>query len=317
MSVKYLSLYLIKKITMATHFISRRIQNLIQFVYDSTFPSKTTILNFLKEKDFKISSRTLERDLERIRSDFGLEIAYNKNEDGYFIDEEKSVKVSSFFKFLELVSVAEIFSNSLKDRNQILEYVSFDDSKFFKGVDHIRPILLAITQNRKISFTHENFKNKTLKDYLITPFLLKEYENRWYVIGVPEGMIEIRTFGIDRISNIEIKGLSKLKKQKYQNQLKGFDDIIGLHVKNKQPTEITLLVNDVHIKYLESLPLHASQVILPKNDKDQYVVKYTLIPNYEFKTQILKMAEQARVLSPNRLKKEIQRILRNTLKRYE
>ena len=205
---------------MATHFISRRIQYIIQFVYDSTFPSKETILNFLKEKDFKVSSRTLERDLERIRSDFGLEIAYNKIEDGYYIDEEKSVKVSSFFKFLELVSVAEIFSNSLKDSNQILEYVSFDDSKSFKGIDHIRPILLAITQNRKISFTHENFELKTFKQYKISPFILKEYENRWYVIGVPDGMTEIRTFGLDRISNIAVNDLSKLKKQTYQNQLK-------------------------------------------------------------------------------------------------
>lgn len=301
---------------MATHFISRRIQYLIQFVYDSTYPSKATILSHLKEKDFNISSRTLERDLERIRSDFGLEIAYNKIEDGYYIDEEKSVKVNSFFKFLEIVSVAEIFSNSLKDSNKILEYVSFDDSKSFRGVEHIRPILLAITQNRKISFTHENFELKTFKHYQITPFLLKEYENRWYVIGVPNDMTEIRTFGIDRISNIAIKGLSKLKKQKYHSQLDRFDNVIGLHIKDTEPIEISLLVNDVHIKYLESLPLHTSQIILPKNGNGQFEVKYLLVPNYEFKTQILKMGPEAEVLSPISLKKEIITILKYTLKRY-
>ncbi len=299
---------------MATHYISRRIQYLIQFVYDYNFPSKKIILDFLREKDFDISSRTLERDLERIRTDFGLEISYNKNEDGYYIDEDKSVRVNSFFKFLEIVTIADIFSSSLRDSNKILEYVSFDDSKSFKGIEHIRTVLLAITQNRKISFTHENFEQKTFKKYQITPFLLKEYENRWYVIGLPENMSEIRTFGIDRISDISIKGFSKLNKQKYKNQLKRFDDIIGLHIKNTEPIEIGLVVNDVHIKYLESLPLHSSQVIQPKNNKGQHIVKYLLIPNYEFKTQILKMADQAKVLSPDSLKKEIQNMLRNTLK---
>jgi len=127
-------------------------------------------------------------------------------------------------------------------------------------------------------------------------------------------MSEIRTFGIDRISDISIKGFSKLNKQKYKNQLKRFDDIIGLHIKNTEPIEIGLVVNDVHIKYLESLPLHSSQVIQPKNNKGQHIVKYLLIPNYEFKTQILKMADQAKVLSPDSLKKEIQNMLRNTLK---
>jgi predicted DNA-binding transcriptional regulator YafY len=302
---------------MVTHFISRRIQYLIQFIYDYNFPSKSTILNLLKEKDFNISSRTLERDLERIRSDFGLEIAYNKIEDGYYIDEEKSVKVNSFFKFLEIVSVAEIFSNSLKDSNRILEHVSFDDSKSFKGIENIRSILLAITQNRKISFTHENFELKTFKHYQITPFLLKEYENRWYVVGVPNDMTEIRTFGIDRISDIIIEELSKLKKHKYQNQLNRFNDVIGLHIYNTKPIEISLLVNDVHIKYLESLPLHSSQVILPKNDTGQFKVEYTLVPNYEFNTQILKMGPEAKVLSPDSLKKEIKRMLKSTLYRYD
>ena len=48
---------------MATHIISRRIQNIIQYVYDFNYPSKNDIIEFLKEKDFNISNRTLERDM--------------------------------------------------------------------------------------------------------------------------------------------------------------------------------------------------------------------------------------------------------------
>ena len=131
---------------MASHVIPRRIQYIIQFIYDYNYPSKSEIIRFLEEKDFKVSARTLERDIERIRSDYGLEIVYSKANSGYFIDKSKSVKVESFFKFLEIVTVADILSESLKDSNKILDYVSFDDSKNFKGIANLKEILIAIRQ---------------------------------------------------------------------------------------------------------------------------------------------------------------------------
>ena len=301
---------------MATHVISRRIQNLIQFVYDSKFPSKKKIMNFLKEKDFNISARTLDRDFERIRADFGLEISYNKGKNGYYINKEKSVKVSSFFKFLEIITIADIFSDSLKDSNEMLRYVSFDDSKSFRGIENLKSILIAISQNRTLQFVHENFTIKTFKHYAITPLLLKEYENRWYVIGVPDTMNEIRTFGIDRITQLTIEELSKIKKQLFENKLKVFDNIIGLDYENNQPIKIRLLVNDPHINYMKSLPIHHSQLIHSKNEKGQYPVDFFLVPNYEFKTQVLKIGEDAVVVSPIEFKEEIKRMLKSTLDRY-
>lgn len=301
---------------MATHVISRRIQYLIQYIYDSHFPSKNHILDILKCQDHHISPRTFDRDLERIRSDFGLVILYDKQKDGYYIHEDKSVKVASFFKFLEIVSVANVFSESLKDSNKILEFVSFDDSSLFKGLANLKPILIAISENQKLSFIHENFKHKTFKNYEITPLLLKEYENRWYVIGVPEGMQEIRTFGVDRIQDIKLGGFSTIKKNDYEQQLSVFDTIIGLDYEHKNPIEIRLLVDELHVNYMRNLPIHHSQVIHSKNEYGQYFVDFYLVPNYEFKTQVLKMSANAVVISPLSLKEEIKQLLKVTLERY-
>ncbi len=301
---------------MSTHVISRRIQNIIQFIYDYPNSSKSKILELLNEKDFSISSRTLERDIERIRSDFGLEIVYTKELNGYYIDEEKSVKVQSFFKFLEITTIADIFSESLINSNAILDFVSFDDSKNFKRIENLKPILIAISQNKKIHFVHENFSMNTFKEREITPLLLKEFENRWYVIGVPEEMEEIRTFGIDRITKLSIGKPSKLKRKKFNAQLKEFDNIIGLNYKKKKPVKIRILINGLHIKYMESLPLHHSQVIHTKNENGQYFVDFFLVPNYEFITQILKIGDEAVVIYPENLKLKIKKALNNTLKKY-
>lgn len=301
---------------MASHVIPRRIQYIIQFIYDYKNPSKSEIIRFLEEKDFKVSARTLERDIERIRSDYGLEIVYNKAYNGYFIDEDKSIKVDSFFKFLEIVTIADIFSESLLNSNKILDYVSFDDSKNFKGIENLKEILVAISQNKKLHFIHENFSANTFKEYVITPFLLKEYENRWYVIGVPEEMNEIRTFGVDRLTKLSVGKTSKLKKKSYLKQIKKFDNIIGLDFNDKEPAKIRLLVDGLHIKYMKSLPLHHSQVIHSENEKGQYFVDFLLVFNYEFMTQILKMGDEVEVIYPEELKEEIKRILNRTLKRY-
>lgn len=302
---------------MATHVISRRIQFLIQYVYNAYFPSKNDITEFLLRKDFKVSNRTLERDFERIRVDYGLEITYNKAKDGYFINEEKSIKVSSFFKFLEIVTVADILSESLKNRNRILEFVDFDDYRSFKGIEHLKQLLIAISQNRQISFKHENYSKNTLKTYSITPIFLKEFENRWYVIGVPADLNDIRTFGLDRIKDLEIKNISLKIKSQFSSKLEKFNNIIGLHYEDNIPIKIRLLVNGIHVKYMRSLPLHHSQVIHTENDKGQYFADFYLVPNYEFKTRILKMGPEAEVLFPKNLRLEIIGMLKETLKNYK
>jgi predicted DNA-binding transcriptional regulator YafY len=301
---------------MASHIIPRRIQNIIQFIHDFKYPSKLKISRFLEEKDFKISARTLERDIERIRSDYGLEIVYDKANNGYFIDEDKSIKVESFFKFLEIASVADIFSESLLNSNKILNYVSFDDSKYFKGISNLREILLAINQHRKLHFRHENFSANTFKEYIITPLILKEYENRWYVVGVPEEMTEIRTFGVDRIHQLTLGKLSKVKRNKFEEQLKNFDNIIGLDFNNKKPIKIRLLVNATHVKYMKSLPIHHSQVVHSENENQQYFVDFFLVINYEFITQVLKIGNDAEVIYPIELRDTVKNILEDSLKKY-
>jgi predicted DNA-binding transcriptional regulator YafY len=302
---------------MATHVISRRIQYIIQSMHDSYFPSKQSMLDALKEKDFSVSARTLDRDLERIRTDFGLEILYDKSRNGYYIDEDNSVKVDSFFKFLEIVTIADVFSEHTRSSKKILKFVSFDDSKSFKGLNHLKTILMAISQCKDLDFVHENFTNKTNKDYQISPLLLKEYENRWYVIGVPKGMNEIRTFGIDRISQLFLGDESNLKRAQFEDQLKVFDTIIGLDYENKKPIKITLLINELHVNYLRSLPIHHSQVIHDVNNQGQLLVDFFLVPNYEFKTQVLKMGENALVVYPIEFKEEIKNMLKVTLDRYQ
>jgi predicted DNA-binding transcriptional regulator YafY len=285
-------------------------------VYDKHYPTKKEIIAHLTDRDQSVSERTLERYLSRIRADLGVEIEYSHQQKGYFINEEKSVKVASFFKFLEIVRVADIFSDSLKDSNAILEYVSFDDSKNFKGIENLKDLLLAIKEHREISFLHENYWRNSQREYTITPLILKEYLNRWYVVGATNDHDEIRTYGIDRISEIEIKKLSHIKREDYIKRLEKFNHTVGLTYGKGEPEKVSLLVDELHVKYMRSLPLHASQVILPLDENNKHQVDFYLYPNYEFKTQILKIGAEVEVLSPQYLRDEVIGVLEASLGNY-
>lgn len=295
--------------------VTRGLYNIIQFVNEKHFPSKEEIIDKLDEKDLKVSERTLERYLESIRADLGLEIKYSRANKGYFIDVENSVRIESFFRFLELVEVADIFSKSLKDSAEIFEYVSFDDSKSFKGIENLKAILLAIKENKQLTFQHHNFGRDSQREYTVTPLLLKEYLNRWYVIGA-FGKEEIRTFGIDRITDLEIGKTSKLKREDFKKNLEKFNHTVGLTYGEGEPEKVVLLVNALHVKYMRSLPLHSSQVIFPKDKNNQHKVEFLVYPNYEFKTQILKIGAEVEVLEPEYLRKEIKQTLKASLSRY-
>lgn len=302
---------------MSKYHISRRLQFVIQFINDETYASKEDILEFLTDRDFTVSPRTLERDFEKIKSDFGIELSYDKQQNGYYIDKEKSVKVESFFKFLELVTLTDVFSDGLKGSQKIFDYVSFDDSSHLKGIENLETILLAIKQERDLEFTHYNFHSDTLKPKIITPVMVKEYINRWYVIGVPKGETEIRTFGIERISEIKLGKISKLNKKPYLAQTKRFENIIGLNYSQEQPQHIVLKITDTHKNYLESLPLHHSQNIIPGMEEGFWHATYYLIPNYEFTIEILKMSIEAEVLEPESLRNTLKYELNKIYNKYQ
>lgn len=302
---------------MANYTTSLKIQLLIQFIYDGNFPSKNKIISYFLAKDFDVSSRTLDRYFARIRADFGIEISYNSKKKGYFINEEESVKVASFFKYLEIIQVADIFSKSLKDSSKILDYISFDDSKNFKGIENLKDILVAIKQEREITFVHENYERKTKKEYAITPLILKEYLNRWYVVGAIDKVGETRTFGIDRIFDLKITKLSNINREKYNDKLERFKHTVGLTYGEGEPEKVSLLIDELHVKYLRSLPLHQSQIIHPKDKNNKHQVDFYIYPNYEFKTQILKIGAEAEVIAPQYLREQIIVMLKDSLKRYE
>jgi len=300
---------------MSQHGIIRRYMLEIEKIQQGSHPSFENIKDYLFEHGFEVSKRTIQRDIDQIRFEFGVEIRYNRLRNGYFIDYENSINVDSFLRFLEIVNTAELLTESLTESKEALKYISFDTGGGLKGIENLRLLLRAIKDRQKISFNHFNFHTNKQRKYLLEPYLLKEYQNRWYVVGIIGDSEDFRTFGIDRIEDLKIIP-ETFKVNPRLNPAEMFERTIGLVYSIGTPQKVVLSFTPTQGRYIKTLPLHASQEILVDNEKECRISLY-VIPNYELNQEILKHGNAVKVIEPKWLADEIKGILKDALNNYK
>jgi predicted DNA-binding transcriptional regulator YafY len=299
---------------MSKHGTIRRYTLEIEKIRSGQYPSFQEIKDYLFEHGFEIGDRTIQRDIEQIRFEFGIEIKYQRDKNGYYIDYENSLNIESFFRFLEIVNTAELLTESLNESKDSLQHISFDTGGGLKGIENLKPLLRAIKDKRKISFVHYNFHTEKSRKYTLKPYLLKEYQNRWYVVGIIGGLNEFRTFGIERIENLVVSTETFIH-DKHLDASEKFNDTIGVVYNANKVQKVILSFTASQGKYVKTLPLHTSQKILIDNEKECRV-SLDVVPNYELTQQILKHGETVNVIEPQWLVEEIKGILKRTLEKY-
>lgn len=280
------------------------------------FPSKQNILNeLINNNDVETSPRTVDRVIEKLRYEFDLEIKYNRTKKGYYLDEiDKDTRIEDFGNFLKQLSdIQELTDTLLKDKENI-KYISFSNSQF-KGIEHINTILKAIKESRKIILEHLHFETNEVRKYTIKPYLLREYLDRWYVVGMIENKEFFTTFGIDRIENLEITD-EQFEKDKKLDPRSNFEDIIGVIYSVNEIQKVVLSFSPLQGKYIKSLPIHKSQKILIDNDQECRISLF-IKPNYEFSQQLRLYGDSVKIIEPLWLIGDFKNNIKNILKKYE
>src|SRR5690554_6057985 len=287
----------------------KRLEILIHIIRKHAYLSKKKIIKMMEE-DYEIitTSRTLERDFKLLNLEMGIEISYDYTHKGYFIERDSEAQLFEFLQFAGRIFLGELFKESLTSFKELPNRVAPEDYTYYEGVAQMQPILLAIRSQSDIQFIHENFTRNSKTLYTITPLQLREYDRRWYVVGVPENEGHIKTFGLSRISNLKTRGLSLIRLFDFQEQLAKFDRIVGLNYDAADKAEfIRIAISKKQYKYLKTLPLHKSQHFEKSLPDGRVELSLFLIPNYELKMQLLKMGDQLEVLEPAFLRKEIKK----------
>lgn len=258
--------------------------------------------------DFNISIRTFQRDLEEIRSLYDIDIQYDFSRKVYKIESDDQSEVNK--------RIWEAFDtfHALNITTQLSDFIDFEKRRS-GGTENLYGLLHAIKNRVRIKFTYRKYWEDQLTLRQAEPYALKEFKNRWYVLTNDLKDNRIKTFALDRLTDLEIT------KTHFQipadfNVNEYFRYCFGIISPNEaKPQEVILSFVPFQGKYIKSLPLHESQQILVDNKKELRA-KLTLFITHDFLMELLSYGENVKVLSPVNLVDTMKKAYQNALKQY-
>ena len=176
----------------------------------------------------------------------------------------------------------------------------------------------AIAEQKAIDLTYHKFGETEKRHVLLHPYLLKEWNRRWYLIAAAADSGKILTFALDRTDEVETCDDMKYKPAS-DDLMERYEDIVGITYYDNAPIEtIYLWVSDRSYKYLDTKPIHGSQTTLKEGSEEESslrqkrpdlkggrFVRLECMVNYELVHEILAYGKGMVVLSPTSLREEI------------
>ena len=289
-----------------------------------TFPTKKELLQKIAEDlnpKNPISVSSFTRYLEDMRAFYGIEIKYCSKYRGYYMpsnaDDEDISDINTFIQLLERRERMELVNSTFTNLHDVGRYVRFEKNNQFKGTEHLTLLWEALRAQRVISFEYGAFDNTetTKKNRTVEPGLLFEYKNRFYLDAWDLAKNQIRTFGLDRMSDVALTNqtVRETRHDLYQNLRQ---HVIGVNCPpDSLPQTVLLRLTTLQAKYLHSLPLHHSQRQLTAT-ATHVDFELNVVLNKELEIEILGMGEAVEVLAPVSLREKIKNRIQNLLILY-
>ncbi|WP_158846280.1 WYL domain-containing protein [Algibacter sp. L1A34] len=292
-------------------------------------------------KDVDVSKRTVQLDLQMMRSDkLGYNapiVVYNRKyykyeTENYSItnspisnqDLTKLSEAVSFLKqfqgfshFDELGSMVQKLEDHVyTQKTHKKSLIDFEKNENLKGLEFLDELYQNILKKQAIEITYQSFKARQENTFTYYPYLLKEFRNRWFLIGKRFKNEGIMNLALDRIISIEKTDKTFIPDDTFNSETY-YKNAIGVSISPTIATENVLLyVNRKHAPYVLTKPFHHTQKEVAR---DNYGVTISLDVqyNFELEKEILGLGENIKVIAPERLKRNIKERLHDAVDAYE
>jgi len=254
----------------------------------------------MQDYNFNVSKRTFQRDLADIRSMYDIDIQYNQSEKVYFIDFEDKPEINE-----RMLEAFDTF-NALNLTDRLSDYIHFEKRRP-QGTENLYGLLHAIKNRFLIEFSYQKFWDDVASIRTLEPYALKEFKNRWYVLGKDLKDNKIKSFALDRLCNLYITK----RHFQYPADYNVNDDYrycFGIISPNGlKLVEIILSFEPFQGKYIKTLPLHHTQQVLFDNE-DELQIKLKLCITFDFVMELLSFGNRMKVLQPQSLIDELKSV---------
>ena len=223
-----------------------------------------------------------------------------------------------FNHFKEMSSLIQKLENKIyTEETGSRPIIHMDKNENLKGLEHLNELYQAILKKKVVQIQYKSFKAKQSQRIYFHAYLLKEYNNRWFVVGKKNKTDIILTLALDRILYLSLAEEVKYKDDPEFHPSIYYKDIIGA-TKNEGllPRKITLKVDKKNAPYIITKPMHSSQQVI-SNNEDGMIFTIKVVPNYELERMILGYGDAMEVISPNAIRRRIKYIVKKAWLLYD
>ncbi|MEO0553414.1 MAG: WYL domain-containing protein [Bacteroidota bacterium] len=291
--------------------------------------------------DKGVSKRTVQLDIQMMRSDklgYNAPIVVEDKKYYKYSDPDYSItnnpltdndlnklnevvdilrQFKGFSHFQEMTGMIQRLEDKVYSaRTKQKSIVHLETNAKLRGIEHIDAIYQAVHKKEVLKLLYQSFKARQPNTIHFHPYLLKEYRNRWFVLGRRSAKEPLVTLALDRIKEISIADNIRYVENYDFDAEDHFEHVIGVTVEQgKRPQKVHLKIDRRNAPYVITKPLHSSQEVVAKSKLGiEVTIKVQL--NYELEREILGFGDSVEVISPPKLRERLQNKLNRALQAY-
>lgn len=304
----------------------------------------TVATKFFELTGYKLSQRQFAQDLADMReggsTGYNAPIEWNRERGYHYTDSEFSIWNSPLvsddaavlrqvlgllqqFQGLglgdELHELAQRVEGHLQAQAEAAptrQLIWFEQVPNYVGTHFLGPLYQAIQKQQVLQMQYRPFGAAQALDSIVHPYLLKEYNHRWFLIGQGTGREGLSTYALDRIENfIPYNNQGYLSPP--NNIASQFANIVGVSIPSEDcvPELVHLLFSASRGQYVRTKPLHPTQQLQARND-GVLEVSLKVIPTQELATLLLSFGDDVEVVAPSSLREQMEKRLRAAAGKY-
>lgn len=284
-----------------------------------------------EQKEKVPSQRTIKGDIQNMRSGklgYHAPIEYDRKEKTYYYTDTKfsidhtpltekdttalnsAILILKQFSGRASIEGIENLITHLEEKFKIKkgrqkEIIQFERSLNEPGHQWVNQIYEAIKKKQTLNIRYQPF-DKQPYTRIISPYLLKEYNKRWFLFGLEHNDYQsITNLGLDRINKIG-DSLQAFRESPDFDGGAYLKDIVGvMRPADRQVETVIIKAYGTQRHYINTKQIHTSQEIVEMTD-DYGVFSLQVVPNYELTSRLLGYGRTLEVVSPPWYREEMQ-----------
>ncbi|MDE5915129.1 MAG: WYL domain-containing protein [Duncaniella sp.] len=189
----------------------------------------------------------------------------------------------------------------------------------YRGARFIGLIYDAVRKRRTIMIEYQSFRASRPDILTVYPYLLKEYRNRWFLVGEKSTNRApyVNIFALDRIHSVTFDHEHPFRKCVGFDPEHFFDDTIGVTRQiGDKPRHVVIDIDSVQAPYVESKPFHRSQKVEQRFSDGSVRFSLRVVINNELVRLILGYGGHAEVIAPPELRAKVAESVIRAADRY-